>query len=1328
VEFRILGSVEARAEGRALELAGSRQRALLALLLLSRGAPVSRDRLLEDLWGEEGPTSGVKALHVAVSRLRRALGDQGRRLVTTPQGYRLRVEPGELDLERFDRLCDEGRRALAAGSAERAAGRLRAALAEWRGPALSGLSFEPFAQAEVVTLEALHAAALEDRIEADLLAGRHGELVPELEALVVRYPLRERLRGQLMLALYRSGRQGDALEAYRQAVRTLDAELGLHPRPELERLERAILAHDPALRQGPAADSEAPAPERRRATATILFTDLASSTAMRAALGDEDADTVRREHDRRLRDVIAAHGGQEVKALGDGFLAVFESAGAAIASAGDVQRAIDRQAHRGPVALAVRVGIGAGDVTWEGDDVFGTPVVEAQRLCAAARPGQILVTDAVRLLAGSSARESLDDVGELSLRGLAHAVRAWLVRWPASRTVTVPLAPALAVEGATAFAGREAQLAALRRAWSHATDGRRWGVFVTGEPGIGKTRLAAELAAHAQREGGVVLYGRCDDGPAAAAQPFAEALSAYAAACPRDELRVQLGPRAGDLLPVLPSLSARLPGIPEAAPAAPEVERLRMLEATAALLEAASAAAPLLLVLDDLHWADELSLLLLQHLLRADERMRVLVLATYRDSEPSRSPLLATVVTGLARRPDVSRLELAPLAERDVAAILAEAGRPTALAPRVRAMTEGNPFFVGEVVRALGESDAPEAAVTPRVRDVVRWRLARLPGGAAEVLTAAAVTGAEFDADIVAAAAGVDAERALDALEAAEQARLVRPSGALDRFAFAHALVRQTIIGDLAAGRRVRLHARVATALERATRTRAVAAGELAAHLDAAGGRVDARTALRYARQAGDEAAGSLAFDVAAEHYERARRAHDRLPDEPVEQRLDLDLACGRALRLAGDERAHGALRRAAADAEAAGDGARMTEALVTIALAETDLLREDPELVALMHRALALLPPDDSAARARLEAFLALHALYSIPHPARREMVDRALAMARRVGDRDALTTVLAAHSWTDMDPERRSERLAIADELVRVAPSATPYATCEGHVFRFAALVESGDLRGADAALAAARSAARMPVSRWTVLQWETARAMLAGELADAEALSIRGVEAAREAGAPPSVVEFTFAGTLWCIRAVQGRLAELEPLAGMVRALPDRPAWSFASEAQLACELGDSRAAGSALAEAVARGLLESPRTLGWTTTMTGAADVCAALNERAVAASLHDLLAPCADVMSVQAGPLGRAVGRLALTLGRRDEAEARLRAAVALCERMDARAFLAIVRYELGCLLLPSAEGTTLLEQAGAAADELGMPGWARRAQAAQVSAGAPHAG
>ena len=1322
VDFRVLGPVEARADGRPLQVAGSRQRALLALLLLRRGAPVSRERIVDDLWGEQDPKGSVNTVQVAVSRLRRALGPDAERLVTTPQGYRLHVEPGELDLDRFEALCDEGRRALATGVAERAADRLRAALAEWRGPPLSDVSFEPFAQPEVVTLESLHAAALEDRIEADLLAGRHGELVPELEALVARHPFRERLRGQLMLALYRVGRQSDALAAYREAVRTLDAELGLRPWPELERLERAILAQDPALERGPPAAAD-PVPDTRRTTATVLFTDIVGSTRLRSELGDEEADAVRREHDRRVREVIGAHGGREVKALGDGFLAVFDSAGAAIACSRDVQRAIDRQSHRGPVPVAVRVGIGAGDVAWEADDVFGTPVVEAQRLCAAAGPGEILAADAVRLLAGSAAREALDDAGELSLRGLAHPVRAWRVHWAFSRTVQVALAAALAFEGAVDFAGREAPVAALRGAWSDACDGRRRGVFVTGEPGMGKTRLAAELATYASRQGGVVLYGRCDDGPAAAAQPFAEALSAFAAACPPDELRSLLGTGADGLLPILPALSERVPGVVAAAPAPPETERLRTLEATASLLQAAGDAQPVLLVLDDLHWAEDLSLLLVQHVLRADSRMRLLVIATYRDSEPGRSPLLPTVVTGLARRPDVSRLDLAPLTEQDVAAILDDAGRAPSLAPRVREVTQGNPFFVGEVIRALGEGDTPERAVTPRVRDVVRGRLARLPTGVVELLKFAAVVGHEFDADIVAAASGIDAERAFDALEAAEQAQLVRPAGALDRFAFAHALVRQTIIGDLAAGRRVRLHARIATALEEAGRTRAVPPGDLAAHLDAAGGLVAARTTLRYARQAGDEAAAGLAFDVAAEHYERARRAHDRLPDGPVGQRLDIDLARASALRLAGDDRGHAALRQVAADAEAAGDGPRMTEALLTYELGTgSDFLREDREMIGLLHRALALLPAQDSAARARLEAFLALDALYSIPDAERRERADRALAMARRVGDNVALTSVLSAHSWTAMGPERRHERLALAEELVHAAPAVSPYLECEGHLFRFIALVETGDIEGADAAIAAARAAARSPIANWAVLEWGAIQALLAGRLADAEELAVRSAETARAAAFPASIVEFSSIALLWCLRVAQGRIAELESLVGAVRTMTDRPPWSFVGEAQVLLELGDLDAASAAMASAVDAGLLQAPRSFAWGTTTIAAADVCATLEDRPLAARLYELLAPCAGVMIAQAGPIDRAAGLLARALGRRAEAEERLRAAVALCERMNARAYLAIARYDLGRLLVPDGEGLRLLGQAAAAAEELAMPGWLRRANAALADA------
>src|SRR5688572_9044559 len=272
-DFRVLGPVEARAEGRPLPVAGARQRALLPVLLLRAREPVSRQRLIADLWGGRRPDGAVKTVQAVVSRLRRALGGEAARLVSSAAGYRLRVEPDELDLSRFERLCGEGRRALAAGHHERAAARLGAALEEWRGPPLADVAFEPFAPPEIARLEDLRAAAVEDRVEADLALGRGAELVTELEQLVAAEPWRERVRGQLMLALYRTGRQGEALDAYRDAVRTLDAELGLHPGPELERLQRAILAHDPAL-LGAQAREPSPEAERRRAMATILCAEL----------------------------------------------------------------------------------------------------------------------------------------------------------------------------------------------------------------------------------------------------------------------------------------------------------------------------------------------------------------------------------------------------------------------------------------------------------------------------------------------------------------------------------------------------------------------------------------------------------------------------------------------------------------------------------------------------------------------------------------------------------------------------------------------------------------------------------------------------------------------------------------------------------------------------------------------------------------------------------------------------------------------------------------------------------------------------------------------
>ena len=245
MEYRILGPLAVAKDGSEIVIGSGKQRALLALLLLNANEAVSTDRLIDQLWGDSRSTSATKVLQNYVSKLRRLLGDGV--LVTRAHGYELHVEPGELDVDRFEDLVAEGRRALAAGDPERAAAVLAEALALWNGPPLADFAYEQFASADIERLDGLRLAALTERIDADLQLGRHDALIGELETLVARYPLQERLRGQLMLALYRSGRQAEALQVYKETRRVLVDELGIEPSQELQQLERAILVHDPSL-------------------------------------------------------------------------------------------------------------------------------------------------------------------------------------------------------------------------------------------------------------------------------------------------------------------------------------------------------------------------------------------------------------------------------------------------------------------------------------------------------------------------------------------------------------------------------------------------------------------------------------------------------------------------------------------------------------------------------------------------------------------------------------------------------------------------------------------------------------------------------------------------------------------------------------------------------------------------------------------------------------------------------------------------------------------------------------------------------------------------
>ena len=346
MEFLILGPLEARVDGRGLALGGAKQRALLALLLLHRNEVVSTDRLIDGLWGEDRRPPPSRSSRSTSRGCGGSWGRSGRargRLVTRPPGYLLELAADELDLDRFEALVEEARRASAAGDPAAASAALRLGLAIWRGPPLADLAFEPFAQAAAARLEEQRLAALESRLEADLALGRAPELIGELGALVGEHPLRERLRGCLVLALYRAGRQAEALEAYRAARRALVDDLGIEPSPDLAELERAILRHDPALAlpsppapPAPPADPPAPrapaepleppaaprAQEGERKHVTVLFCDIVGSTALTERLGAEAMHELLGRFYDLARDEVGRYGGTVSKLLGDGFMAL----------------------------------------------------------------------------------------------------------------------------------------------------------------------------------------------------------------------------------------------------------------------------------------------------------------------------------------------------------------------------------------------------------------------------------------------------------------------------------------------------------------------------------------------------------------------------------------------------------------------------------------------------------------------------------------------------------------------------------------------------------------------------------------------------------------------------------------------------------------------------------------------------------------------------------------------------------------------------------------------------------------------------------------------
>ena len=788
------------------------------------------------------------------------------------------------------------------------------------------------------------------------------------------------------------------------------------------------------------------------ATVTVLFTDVVGSTSLRTGRGDAAAQEIIHAHFDLVRQQIEQHSGQEVKTIGDSFMVAFASARKAVECAVAVQRALEEHNRRHPdQEVQVRIGLNTGEAIREEGDLFGSAVDAAARIIAKAEGGQILVSEVVRAVIGSAKDLQFVDRGRFRLRGFPERWRLYEVVWRKEAPTAGP-----AVAERTPFVGREAERADLRRLLDQSIRSQGALVMIGGEPGVGKTRLAEELLLEARQRSVLALTGHCYEMEGAPPYvPFVEILETAARVIPPPALRETLGDSAPEVAKLLPELRRLFPDIPPPLELPPEQERHYLFNSVREFLARAGRAQPLLLILDDLHWADDATLLLLQHIAQQLREVPVLILGTYRDVELDVGRPLARALEGLLRQRLAHRIALRRLPQDGVAAMLrALSGQepPAPLVQAVYAETEGNPFFVEEVFQHLAEEgklfdaqgrlrpdlEVGELEVPEGVRLVIGRRLERVCEDCQRVLTAAAVIGRGFSFELLDALGEVQTDALLDAVDEAERARLITAAsdGPEARFTFAHELIRQTLVSGLSLPRQQRLHLRVAEAIERAySRSSEEHAADLAHHLYRAGAAADAEKTVRYLKLAGDQALAAVAFEDALRDFEDALSVQ---PADDRRARADLLYKRGLALHSLGRwDEALADWREALTAYEELGDG----EALGRVCRGITVQLlwgARYVEALEVSQRGLVALGERVSADRCHLLGCAGHSLSLAGQYAAGSSMLAQALAMAEQLGDQRLLWGLLnykAIHHWAYMEFREAADIGLRAAELARSA-----------------------------------------------------------------------------------------------------------------------------------------------------------------------------------------------------------------------------------------------------------------------------------------------------
>ena len=888
-------------------------------------------------------------------------------------------------------------------------------------------------------------------------------------------------------------------------------------------------------------------------------------------------------------------------------------------------------------------------------------------------------------------------------------------------TVELPLPATLAAVATTPLVGRDAELAAIDRAWRAALEGSPSLVLLGGEPGIGKTRCAAEVAQRVHAEGALVLYGRCDEEPPGPYQPFMEAIdrSLEDAGLPLEAMVAE--PHRGELARILPQHARD--GV-AAAPAGgePELARFRLFEAIRAALRANSAERPLLLVLDDLHWADAPTTALLQHVARRLTGARVLILGTYRDTRlalEGPAQQLADVLTDLRRRDEVSIVSLQALTEHAVAELVASApeGLDPSVAAAVHRRTGGNALFVVETLRHLierGGGGLDPGDIPGVVRDVIEQRLARLGEDATAVLRAAAVAGQQFDIATVEAVCDLGPDAVLAAIEAAVAARLVRElPGVPGRYAFGHVLVADALYHGMSGARRARLHAAVGDALA----ARGGPPAAVANHLLAAAPLCDAGSTADWADRAAQQAMDALAYEEAAGLWSRAA---ERLDGLGPERRARLLLGAADALDRGGRrEDARAACVTAAEMARSAGDAELLARTALGYRGVGVTIVQPDPRAVALVEESLAAGDAVEPPLRARLMAGLALETYYD-DRLRSVELSAEAVALARASGDPVALAETLSARHAALWNAEGTYERLEVADEMFRVARAAgEPIAAMQARNWRFIDLFELGRIDEAEreaAAYAAEAERLRVPRFSWYVPLWRSALAILRGDFERAEEWTVEAYEMGVEAQDANAPVYRQIQDYLRLMEQQRHEEIDYDALVETSLSSPSGRASWLAGLVCIEANSGREEQARANFAELLSHPLSLVPLDANWHI-VCDAAEASALVDDRRVAHQLLEVLSDHAELSAVLGrgigteGPVAYYLGRLHSVLGDHDRAEERFRQSLELCERMGARPRAALSRLRLGEALRSRGEARSAsreVDQAHREMERLGM--------------------